>query len=144
MVSPFLKTFRGRRECILGSSGFLFEGSGIFAYVGPPHVVERAGPETVHAFAVVGPDDYIGEDCAFGEEEDGVRVTALGLFVAGRSCCSSDSARWIEDWWWRCWEDRSWEGRYGESEERKLRRGLTAAIPLLHSTIAKGWGTKSV
>jgi hypothetical protein len=63
--------------------GLLLERRRVLAHVGPPHVVQRAGAETVNAFAVVGSDDDVGEGGAVLEEEDGVGIAAFGLVVAG-------------------------------------------------------------
>jgi hypothetical protein len=65
------------------SAGSLLEGRRIFTYIGPPDVVEGAGSEAVHAFAVVGADDNVGEGGAVCEEEHGVGVSAFGLVAAG-------------------------------------------------------------
>lgn len=68
-----------------GARGLLERGS-VLTHVDPPHVVQRAGAQAVHALAVVRADDHVGEDRAVFEDEDGVRVSAFGLFAA-RGCC---------------------------------------------------------
>ena len=60
----------------------LFESCGVFADVGPPYVVECAGSEAVHTFAIVGADENVGEGGAGLEDEDCVRVAAFRLAVA--------------------------------------------------------------
>lgn len=65
-------------------AGRLLERRSVLAHIGPPDVVERAFPQTVDAFAVVGADDHVGQRGAVGEEEDCVCVAAFGLVVAGR------------------------------------------------------------
>lgn len=50
----------GTASIDVGCAGRLFEGRSILAHIGPPHVVQRAGAETVHTFAVVGTDNDVG------------------------------------------------------------------------------------
>lgn len=50
----------------VGRAGCLLKGRRVLAHVGPPDVVEGAGTETVHALAIVGPDDHVGEGRAVG------------------------------------------------------------------------------
>ena len=62
----------------------MLERGGVFAYVGPPDIVQCAGTETVNSFSVVGPDDHVGEGRAIFEDENGIAVATFGLFIAGR------------------------------------------------------------
>jgi hypothetical protein len=61
----------------------LFESCRVFADVGPPYVVECAGSEAVHAFAIVWADENVGEGGAGLEDEDCIRVATFCLPVAG-------------------------------------------------------------
>jgi hypothetical protein len=85
VLEHFIVRITGTAAIYVGCARLLFERSSIFAHVGPPYVVERAGAETVHTFAVIRANDDIGKHGAFGEEEDGVRIAAFGLFFA-RAC----------------------------------------------------------
>lgn len=67
----------------IGCTRGLLEGRRILAYICPPHVVERASSQAVHAFAVVRSDDDIGKHGAILQDEDCIGVTTLGLVIAG-------------------------------------------------------------
>ena len=61
----------------------LLESGSILADINPPYVVERASTQAVYAFAVVRPNDDVGEDSAVFEDEDCVSIAALSLVIAG-------------------------------------------------------------
>lgn len=73
-----------------GLSGILgLDGEGVLADGGPPDVVESAATVAVDALNLVGSDNDVGELGALLEDEDGVRVTALGLTSAGDTAVES-------------------------------------------------------
>jgi hypothetical protein len=60
VLEHLILSVTGTASIDIGCAGRLFEGRSVLAHIGPPHVVQRAGTETVHTFAVVGTDDDVG------------------------------------------------------------------------------------